>query len=346
MMQKLQIGIIGATGYTGSELIRLLHYHPQAEIRLMTSESKAGMPVSEVYPALLGLVDQELRPMRSVKDYELDVVFLALPHGAAMNFVKDYHDAPFKIIDLSGDFRLSSPEVYQQWYGNEHIFPQGFETAVFGLPELNKEKIREARLVANPGCYPTASILGVYPLLRSNLIHPDQIIVDAKSGTTGAGVKPKAATHFTNVHDNFKPYGIKTHRHTIEIEETLGAHSSHRPLVQFTPHLLPIDRGIIATIYTQPLAEISEAAVQEAYQLAYGDEPFIRLRKQPPAVKDVRGSNFCDIYATYDERTRRIISVSAIDNLVKGASGQAIHNMNLMSGLEENLGLHHSPINP
>lgn len=345
-MKQLQIGIIGATGYTGSELIRLLHDHPQADVRLMTSESKAGKPISEVYPALYGLNEQELKPMSTVKDYELDVVFLALPHGAAMNFVKDYHEAPFKIIDLSGDFRLSSPEVYQQWYGDTHIFPEGFENRVFGLPELNKAKIREAQLVANPGCYPTASILGTYPLLRSNLIHPDQIIIDAKSGTTGAGVKPKTTTHFTNVHDNFKPYGIKTHRHTIEIEETLSAHSSHSPLVQFTPHLLPIDRGIIATIYSQPLEKITEAALQDAYHLAYKDEPFIRLRKQPPAVKDVRGSNFCDIYTTYDPRTNRIITVSAIDNLVKGASGQAIHNMNLMFGLEERLGLRHTPINP
>lgn len=345
-MKQLQIGIIGATGYTGSELIRLLHYHPRAEVVLMTSESKAGAPISEVYPALYGLEDQKLRSMNTVREYDLDLVFLALPHGAAMDFVKAYHDAPFKIIDLSGDFRLSGPEAYQQWYGTEHIFPKGFEKRVFGLPELNKEKITEAHLVANPGCYPTASILGLYPLLRSNLIHPDQIIVDAKSGTTGAGVKPKTTTHFTNVHDNFKPYGIKTHRHTIEIEETLATHSSHQPVVQFTPHLLPIDRGIIATIYTQPLEAITEEAVQEAYGLAYAEQPFIRLRKQPPTVKDVRGSNFCDIYATYDERTRRIISVSAIDNLVKGASGQAIHNMNLMFGLDETLGLQHSPINP
>lgn len=345
-MKQLQIGIIGATGYTGSELIRLLHYHPQVEVSLVTSESKAGTPISEVYPALYGLQEQKLQPMRAVGEYDLDAVFLALPHGAAMNFVKDYHDAPFKIIDLSGDFRLSGPEVYQQWYGTEHIFPQGFDKRVFGIPELNKEKISKAQLIANPGCYPTASILGVYPLLRSNLIHPDQIIIDAKSGTTGAGVKPKTTTHFTNVHDNFKPYGIKTHRHTIEIEETLGTHSSHHPLVQFTPHLLPIDRGIIATIYTHPLEEIAEEAVQEAYQLAYADQPFIRLRKQPPAVKDVRGSNYCDIYTTYDKRTRRIITVSAIDNLVKGASGQAIHNMNLMFGLEETLGLKHAPINP
>jgi N-acetyl-gamma-glutamyl-phosphate reductase len=344
-MNKIKIGIIGATGYTGSELIRILYTHPHADIKLLTSESKAGQKIADSYPALYGMVDQVLQPMAEVKNHALDVVFLALPHGAAMNFVRDYHDAPFKIIDLSGDFRLSSPEVYEAWYGMDHIFPQGFETAVYGLPEINRERIRDARLVANPGCYPTASILATYPLMESKLIDPDSIIVDAKSGTTGAGVKPKSATHFTNVHDNFKPYGIKTHRHTIEIEEVLSA-PGLQATVQFTPHLLPIDRGIIATAYMHPKGEMSEEKVQEVYQVVYADEPFIRLRQQPPSVKDVRGSNFCDIFATYDDRTRRIISVSAIDNLMKGASGQAVHNMNLMFGLAENSGLQQLPLNP
>lgn len=344
-MNKLKIGIIGATGYTGSELIRILYAHPQAEIKLLTSESKAGQKISEIYPALYGVVDQVLQPMAEVKNHELDVVFLALPHGAAMNFVKDYSDADFRIIDLSGDFRLSNAEVYEQWYGMDHIFPQGFETAVYGLPEINRERIRDAKLVANPGCYPTASILATYPLMKSKLINPDTIIIDAKSGTTGAGVKPKSATHFTNVHDNFKPYAIKTHRHTVEIQEKLSA-PGLEATVQFTPHLLPIDRGIIATAYTHPEGEISEERVQQAYEAVYADEPFIRLRQQPPSVKDVRSSNFCDIFATYDARTKRIITVSAIDNLVKGASGQAVHNMNLMFGFAEDSGLKQVPINP
>jgi len=340
------VGIVGATGYTGAELIRILLHHPLVDIRLLTSGSQAGKKISDIYPALSGILEQELKTTEEVEKHGLDVVFLALPHGTAMNFVKQYQDASFKIIDLSGDFRLSSPRVYQDWYGTEHVFPEGFERAVFGLPELNREKIKQAQLVANPGCYPTASILGIYPLLRSNLIHPDDIVVDAKSGVTGAGVKPKTTTHFTNVHDNFKPYGIKTHRHTIEIEETLKAHSSHRPVVQFTPHLLPIDRGIIATIYARPLGELKEETLREAYQAAYANAPFVRLREQPPTVKDVRGANYCDIYTTYDPRTGRIITVSAIDNLVKGASGQAVHNMNLMFGLEETAGLNQSPINP
>lgn len=344
-MNTIKIGIIGATGYTGSELIRILYSHPHADLRVLTSESKAGQKISDIYPSFYGLVDHVLQPMSEVKNQDLDVVFLALPHGAAMNFVRDYADASFRIIDLSGDFRLSSPEVYEKWYGMDHIFPQGFESAVYGLPEINRERIRDARLVANPGCYPTASILATYPLMESKLIDPNSIIVDAKSGTTGAGVKPKSATHFTNVHDNFKPYGIKTHRHTIEIQETLSS-PGLQATVQFTPHLLPIDRGIIATAYTQPEGEMSEEKVQKVYQAVYADEPFIRLRKQPPSVKDVRSSNFCDIFATYDERTNRIITVSAIDNLVKGASGQAVHNMNLMFGFAENSGLQQVPINP
>ncbi|WPP52405.1 N-acetyl-gamma-glutamyl-phosphate reductase [Catalinimonas niigatensis] len=345
-MHKLKIGIIGATGYTGSELIRILHTHPQADIRLLTSESKAGQKISDIYPTLYGMVDQLLQPMAEVKNHELDVVFLALPHGAAMNFVKDYYDASFRIIDLSGDFRLSSPKVYEEWYGMDHIFPQGFETAVYGLPEMHRARIRQAKLVANPGCYPTASILATYPLVKNQIIAPDSIIVDAKSGITGAGVKPKSATHFTNVHDNFKPYAVKTHRHTVEIQETLSIASGLEATVQFTPHLLPIDRGIIATVYSQPQGEVSEEKIQQAYEEAYADEPFIRLRQQPPSVKDVRGSNFCDIFTTYDARTRRIITVSAIDNLVKGASGQAAHNMNLMFGFAENSGLQQVPINP
>ncbi|WKN30107.1 N-acetyl-gamma-glutamyl-phosphate reductase [Porifericola rhodea] len=345
-MNTLSIGIIGATGYTGSELIRILHTHPEAEIKLITSESKAGKKIAEIYPALNGLTDLVLQPMAEVKNYQLDVVFLALPHGAAMNFVKDYYDSSFKIVDLSGDFRLSSPEVYQEWYGMDHIFEKGFETAVYGLPEMYREQIRKARLIANPGCYPTASILATYPLVKSRLVNSDSIIIDAKSGTTGAGVKPKTATHFSTVHDNFKPYGIKTHRHSVEIQEQLSSVATQEAIVQFTPHLLPIDRGIIATAYSHPKSAISEEDVKEAYHEAYANEPFVRLRQEPPSVKDVRGSNFCDIFATYDARTKRIITVSAIDNLVKGASGQAVHNMNLMFGLEEKSGLQQVPVNP
>ena len=345
-MNKIKTGIIGATGYTGSELVRILHHHPQVEISLITSESKEGLKFSDIHPAFYGIVDTELQPLSAINNYSLDVVFLALPHGVSMNFIKDYHQAGFKIIDLSGDFRLSSQQVYEQWYGKEHVFPQGFESAVYGLPELFRERIKESRLVANPGCYPTSSILGLYPLLKNKLVNPKNIIVDAKSGTTGAGVKPSTTTHFSNVHDNFKPYGLKTHRHTIEIEETLNSLHQESPIVQFTPHLLPIDRGIIATIYTEPLNNTSEEELKQVYQEAYRNHPFVRVREKIPSVKDVKGSNYCDVYVTYDERTNRIITVSAIDNLVKGAAGQAVHNLNLMSGFEETAGLQLVPVNP
>lgn len=345
-MTKLKIGIIGATGYTGSELVRILHNHPNAEISLITSESKAGQKFSDIHPAFYGMVDTVLKPIAEVKNHQLDVVFLALPHGVSMNFIKDFQNADFRIIDLSGDFRLSNEQVYRHWYGKEHVFPEGFKKAVYGLPELYKEKIKDSRLVANPGCYPTSSILGLYPLLKNKLVNPATIIVDAKSGITGAGVKPSTTTHFSNVNDNFKAYGLKTHRHTVEIEETLNSLHQEAPVVQFTPHLLPIDRGIIATIYTQPLRKTSEDEVQKLYKEAYFGQPFVRVRDKAPSVKDVRGSNFCDVFATYDERTNRIITVSAIDNLVKGAAGQAVHNMNLMFGLEETTGLRIVPVNP
>ncbi len=345
-MNKLKIGIIGATGYTGSELVRILHNHPNAEISLITSESKAGQKFSDIHPAFYGMVDTVLKPVAEVKNHQLDVVILALPHGVSMNFIKDFHDADFKIIDLSGDFRLSNENVYKNWYGQEHIFPAGFKNAVYGLPELFKAQIKESRLVANPGCYPTSSILGLYPLLKNKLIDPANIIIDAKSSITGAGVKPSTTTHFSNVNDNFKAYGLKTHRHTVEIEETLNSLHQEGPVVQFTPHLLPIDRGILATIYTRPLKKTSEEAIKKVYEEAYADQPFVRVREKAPSVKDVRGSNFCDVFATYDERTNRIITLSAIDNLVKGAAGQAVHNMNLMFGLEETAGLGIVPVNP
>ena len=345
-MSKIKTGIIGATGYTGSELVRILHNHSQTEISLITSESKAGKKFSDIHPAFYGMVDTVLRPLADIKNFDLDVVFLALPHGVSMNFVKEFHQASFKIIDLSGDFRLSTQQVYEKWYGKEHIFPEGFGKATFGLPELFSSRIKESRLVANPGCYPTSSILGLYPLLKNKFVDPKNIIVDAKSGTTGAGVKPSITTHFPNVNDNFKPYALKTHRHTVEIEETLNSLHQEAPVVQFTPHLLPIDRGIIATIYTVPLKRTTEQEVQELYRNTYKDHAFVRVRENPPSIKDVRGSNFCDVFATYDERTNRIITISAIDNLVKGAAGQAVHNMNLMFGLEETAGLKLVPLNP
>ncbi len=342
----LRTAIIGATGYTGSELVRILHFHPEVEIQLITSETHAGKSFSDIHPHFKGIVDVELAPASALEGTDLDLVFLALPHGVSMEYVRQFQDRPFRMIDLSGDFRLADPEVYTKWYGKPHTYADGFDEAVYGLPEINREAIASASLVANPGCYPTVSILGVAPLLDSGVVNPDNIIVDAKSGVTGAGIKAKPTTHYSTVSDNFKAYGLKHHRHTVEIEENLSALSDEEAVVQFTPHLLPVDRGILATTYTEPLDEVSDEELHTLYADYYRNEPFVRVRHSPPSLKDVRGSNYCDIYLTHDERTGRILTISVIDNLVKGAAGQAVQNMNIMAGLPEETGFLHAPMNP
>lgn len=345
-MAKKKIGIIGATGYTGSELVRILTNHPDAEISLITSESRAGELFSDVHPFLQGIADQKLVSINQIDDYELDLVFLALPHGVSMDFVKRFKDRSFKIIDLSGDFRLSSREVYEEWYKLNHVHPEGIEKAVFGSPELYFDEIKDANLIANPGCFPTSAILGLAPLLKANLIETDRIIVDSKTGVTGAGIKAKSVNLYSNVNDNFKAYGLKYHRHTIEIQGILDRVSGKETLIQFTPHLLPVDRGILTTIYARPTEKMDEAKLKELYTAFYARAPFVRLRKQEPAIKDVRGTNYCDLYVTYDNRTHMVIIVSVIDNLIKGAAGQAVQNMNIMFGLEQTSGLHLIPLNP
>jgi N-acetyl-gamma-glutamyl-phosphate reductase len=335
----IKTGIVGATGYTGSELLRLLYHHPETDIKVITSESKTGQQFSDVHPVFTQLVDHKLKSADEIADMDLDAVFLALPHGVSMEYVKKFEDLDLKIVDLSGDFRLSTPEVYESWYNKEHIYQEGFKESAYGLPELHREQIRQSDLVANPGCYPTASILGLAPLVEGGLIDKKSIIIDAKSGTTGAGVKAKPTTHFSNVNDNFKSYGLKKHRHTVEIEEQLSGLDKEKITVQFTPHLLPLDRGILATIYATPNQKVNNEQLREAYSDFYQDHPFVRLRETAPCLKDVRGTNLCDVFVTYDERTNRIIVISAIDNLVKGSAGAAIQNLNLMFGLDECMGL-------
>ena len=346
MGKKKRIGIIGATGYTGSELVRILVNHPEVEIALITSESRAGEKFSDIHTSFRGIVDIVLQPASQVEKADLDLVFLALPHGVSMDFVKKHHRKPFRIVDLSGDFRLDSPEVYREWYQKKHVFPEGLEHAAFGLPELNRENIKQSELVANPGCFPTTAILGLAPLLTEGMIESRGIIVDSKTGVTGAGVKPKVVTHFPNVNDNVKAYGLKTHRHTIEIQDTLNKLSSDEVNLQFTPHLLPVDRGILSTIYARPVKEVTTADLNVLFIRYYEGHPFVRITPEAPSIKDVRASNYCDIFITYDERTGNIMVLSAIDNLVKGAAGQAIQNMNLMLGLDETTGLKQVPVNP
>jgi N-acetyl-gamma-glutamyl-phosphate reductase len=332
-MSDIRVAIIGATGYTGSELVRLLLGHPRVSIELITSRTHAGKRFSDIHPQLKGIFDKTLVDIEAVRKAQIDLAFLALPHGASMDFVAKHGTRRFRIIDLSGDFRLAEPAVYRKWYQKTHIAPKELKSAVFGLPELFRNSIRNARLVANPGCFPTSAILALAPLLKAGLIEPQGIIIDSKSGVTGAGVKPKQATHFPEVFGNFNAYGLLKHRHTPEIESALSLHSGHDCRVLFTPHLLPIDRGIFTTAYAVPCkASISRADLQDAYDRAYRKEHFLRLLDGSPEVKAVRGSNFCDLHVTFDPRTKRVIALSALDNLVKGAAGQAIQNMNVKFG--------------
>lgn len=345
-MPKHKIGIVGATGYTGSELVRLLLDHPGVSIEVITSESKAGKTFSEINPFFSSRFDMELEPLENLDNYDLDLVFLALPHGVSMNFVKDWSPDQYRVIDLSGDFRLDSAEQYEQWYKDEHIAPDAFEDAVFGLPELFRDQIRNAQLVANPGCYPTSAILALAPLLKNEVIESEQIVVDSKSGVTGAGATANQRTHFPEVFGNFSAYGLLDHRHTPEIQQTLTNYAGRNAEVLFTPHLLPIDRGILTTTYSTPKKEIDKNYLGDWYYSFYEKEYFIRVVDHPPEVKHVRGSNYCDIHVAYDDRTNRIVTVSTIDNLVKGAAGQAVQNMNLMFGFIERTGLEISPLSP
>ena len=343
-----KIGIIGATGYTGSELVRLLVHHREVEIVAITSESRSGERFSDVHPQFQGICDIPLIKVEDLNHDQLDFVFLALPHGVSMDYVREFADRSYRIVDLSGDFRLTSAESYKEWYGQDHRYAEGITRAVFGLSEWFSADIQKARLVANPGCYPTASILAVAPLIKAGLAQTAGIIIDAKSGVTGAGIKAKPTTHFPNVNDNFAAYGLSTHRHTIEIQQQLSMIGATAAQLLFTPHLLPVDRGILATCYLRPTRpdEISQQRLDEAFQDCYGEAPFVRYRSKAPSIKDVRATNFCDIHAHYDQRTGTIMVISVIDNLVKGAAGQAIQNMNLMMGWEETEGLFQVPVRP
>lgn len=345
-MAKFKVGIIGATGYTGSELVRLLDRHSGVSISFITSESYKGKQFSDVHPQFSDLNDYSLVSIEDIDEEEVDLIFLALPHGVSMDFITDKWQKKAKIVDLSGDFRLKDAEMYEQWYGKAHRSPDLFADAAFGLPELFRTDIRRANLVANPGCYPTASVLPLAPLLKNGLIEPKSIVIDAKSGVTGAGAKAKPNTHFPDVFGNFSAYGIFKHRHTPEIQYALECYSQKDTEVIFTPHLLPIDRGILTTIYCKPTKPVDVDSLREYYFRIYEKEHFVRILDTPPQIKHVRGSNYCDIFVDYDERTNTIITIGAIDNLVKGAAGQAIQNMNIMLGLLEKTGLKQAPLMP
>lgn len=338
----LKIAIVGASGYTGLELIRLLDRHPQVVISCVTSEQSAGKRISDIFPTLRERCDLLLEPLdTSAICAKADLIFTALPHQAAMKVVPDFLAAGKKVVDLSADYRLHDPAVYGAWY-EPHKNPELLPEAVFGLPELRRDKIRSARLIANPGCYPTSIILGVKPLLQHGLIDITTIIADSKSGTSGAGRSAKVDSLYCEVNDSFKAYGVGgSHRHTPEIEQELSELAGQPVTITFTPHLVPMDRGILSTIYATPNRSLTTEQLVALYADTYKNEPFVRPlpKGQFPSTAYVRGSNFCDIGVALDSRANRIVVVSAIDNLVKGASGQAIQNMNLICGFPETLGL-------
>lgn len=338
----IKVGVVGATGYAGAELVRLLSRHPQVELTILTSQTYAGKQMWEVFPHLYGLVDNTLADLNVPELVsQCDVIFTALPHGHAMPLALEVMAQGKKLIDLGADFRLKEVAVYQSWYKTEHTAQQLLDSAIYGLPELYRKQIRESAIIANPGCYPTSVILGLAPLLSNKLIDPETLIIDAKSGVSGAGRGLSLKTHFSETTDNFQAYGVATHRHTPEIEQELSLLAGHEVTVSFTPHLTPMIRGILSTIYAKLSTSITTEELTKIYQQFYGGERFIRVLPAGmyPATKAVAGSNHCDLSVTVDPRTKRVIVLAAIDNLIKGAAGQAVQNLNLMYNLPEDAGL-------
>lgn len=344
----LKVAIVGASGYTGVELLRILIGHPEVEICCVTSRQHEGLPISQVFPSLSGFCDLICEPLDvAAIAARADVVFTALPHKSAMEVVPGFLAAGSKVIDLSADYRLKDQLVYEHWY-QEHSSPELFAEAVYGLPELYSQQLSTARLVANPGCYPTSIILGLTPLLENRLIDPNTLVVDSKSGVSGAGRSAKVGSLYCETNEGFKAYGIASHRHTPEIEQELTRLAEGSIRLNFTPHLLPVNRGILSTCYADLVDPKSSLELIELYQKRYKTSSFVRVMpgEAMPNVAFVRGTNFCDIGIVSDERTGRVIVVSVIDNLVKGAAGQAVQNMNIISGFDESLGLGIVPIFP
>ncbi|MBP2651518.1 MAG: N-acetyl-gamma-glutamyl-phosphate reductase [Firmicutes bacterium] len=344
----MKVSIIGATGYTGEELLRILAAHPAVEIVYITSENQTGQNINQVYPHFKHVHNKTLVSMSQIEEIAQasDVVFLGLPHGHAMAAGKKLLAAGTKVIDLGADYRFSDIEVYQKWYKVQHIHADA--PSVYGLPELYRSKIKDASIIGNPGCYTTASILALAPLVKYQLIDLNSIVIDAKSGVSGAGRGLNLTNHFTETFENVRAYNIGGHRHTPEIEEQLTKQAGVEVVVTFTPHLIPMARGILSTCYGNLKPDVTAVDVNQAYENMYGNEYFIRLLGLGgyPATKNTRGSNFCDLGWHLDSRTGRVVAVAAIDNLVKGAAGQAVQNLNIIFGLDEKTGLGQVPLYP
>ena len=345
----IKVGIIGATGYAGGELVRLLLGHKEAEIKWYGSRSYVDQKYAKVYQNMFQLVDDRcLDDNMEEMAKQVDVIFTATPQGLCASLVNDDILNKVKVIDLSADFRIKDAAVYEEWYGIEHKAKQYLDEAVYGLCEINREAVKKARLVANPGCYPTCSILSIYPLLKEGLIDPSTVIIDAKSGTSGAGRGAKVDNLFCEVNENIKAYGVATHRHTPEIEQELSLAVGEPMTISFTPHLVPMQRGILVTAYASLKREVTWEEVKEVYDRYYDKERFVRVLDQDvcPQTRWVEGSNYVDVGFKIDPRTKRIIMMGAMDNLVKGAAGQAVQNMNLAFGLDEAEGLRMAPLFP
>lgn len=335
----IKAAVLGATGYAGIELVRILTNHPDVSIEIVGSHSFAGQKISDVYQNLVHILEKECTELDLDAVEKCDVAFCALPHGASKSVIPQILERGVKVIDLSGDYRYDDPKVYEAWYGQEHSSPELLKESVYGLCELHREKIKGARLIGNPGCYTTCSILGTAPLLANKIVETKNIIVDAKSGVTGAGRGLGLAYHFCECTENTKAYKIATHRHTSEIEQELSNIAGEEIMISFTPHLIPQKRGILATIYANLNKPYSKEEILNMYKEFYKDEFFVRVKDGLPETKHVAGSNFVDIGLEVDKRLNRVVVVSAIDNIVKGAAGQAVQNMNLMFGLGEGTGL-------
>lgn len=333
---KIKAGVIGATGYAGLELVRLLLRHPNVEVAAISSVSFEGRPLCDVYPSMLKICDITCRSSDDVID-RCDIVFAALPHGLSQDIAAKCVGAGKKFIDLGADFRLDSPEDYREWYGCDYKYPDIHDKAVYGIPELFRDEIIGKTVVGNPGCYPTSVALGLAPALRAGIVQPDGIVIDSKSGVTGAGRNPTQGTHYPECNEAFCSYKVASHRHTPEIEQTLSKLFGNKITVTFVPHLLPVNRGILSTVYVRLKPDADAGTVRAVYEDMYKNERFVRVLPQGVGadIKNVRCSNYCDIQLYLDKRAGLLIVTSAIDNMVKGAAGQAIQNMNLLLGFDE-----------
>jgi len=343
--KNAKVALVGASGYVGEELVRLLLGHPHVDLVAATSRQFTGKTLAEIFPRFAhdekanGLKFSDADPKQLARDAE--IIFLALPHGLAAEFAKPLVQAGVRVVDLSADFRVNDAAVYKEFYGHDQVAPELLAESVYGLPEIYRDKIRDAKLVACPGCYPTSILLPMLPLLREKLVGPKNVLVTSLSGVTGAGRKVEADYLFAECNESMRPYGVPKHRHLAEIEQELSIAAGKKITIQFTPHLVPVNRGIISTIYVDVTNKIHIAAIDSVFENAYGSEPFVRLlgKGRLPDTKNVVGTNFIDIACKIDNRTGRLILMSAIDNIVKGASGQAIQCFNLMRGFPETAGL-------